>query len=253
MSSMPDTQSTIDADDISRFNSQAGQWWDPDGPMKPLHLFTPVRLEYILAAARRTGLIADQPDRLLPLDGRKVLDVGCGGGLLAEPLCRLGAEMTAIDASQGAIDVAKAHAASQGLSITYQNIPIETLAKAPTMQKKFDLIYASEIIEHVNNRHQFLQSMRRLLKADGVIIFTTINKTVPALLLAKFAAEYILNLVPRGTHQFEKFVRPEQLQRECADAGILIDDITGFIPTTQGGFRFSSVTAVNYGAYGQLA
>ena len=253
MSSMPDNQSTIDADDISRFNSQAGQWWDPDGPMKSLHLFTPVRLEYILAAARRTGLTADQPDRLLPLDGRKVLDVGCGGGLLAEPLCRLGAEMIAIDASKGAIDVAKAHAASQGLSITYQNIPIETLANAPTMQEKFDLIYASEIIEHVNNRHQFLQSMRRLLKADGVIIFTTINKTVPALLLAKFAAEYILNLVPRGTHQFEKFIRPEQLQRECADAGILIDDITGFIPNTRGGFRFSSVTAVNYGASGQLA
>ena len=253
MSSMPDTQSTIDADDISRFNSQAGQWWDPDGPMKALHLFTPVRLEYILAAARRTGLIADQPDRLLPLDGRKVLDVGCGGGLLAEPLCRLGAEMTAIDASQGAIDVAKAHAVSQGLSITYQNMPIERLANATKMQEKFDLIYASEIIEHVNNRNQFLRSMQHLLKADGVIIFTTINKTVPALLLAKFAAEYILNLVPRGTHQFEKFVRPEQLQRECADACIMIDDITGFIPTPQGNFRFSSVTAVNYGASGQMA
>ena len=140
MSSMPDTQSTVDADDISRFNSQAGQWWDPYGPMKPLHLFTPVRLEYILAAARRTGLTANQPNRLLALDGRKVLDVGCGGGLLAEPLCRLGAEMTAIDASQGAIDVAKAHAASQGLSITYQNIHIETLANAPTIQKKFELI-----------------------------------------------------------------------------------------------------------------
>ena len=253
MSSMPDPQSTIDSDDISRFNSQAGQWWDPDGPMRPLHLFSPVRLEYILTTARRTGHIADQPDRLLPLDGRKVLDVGCGGGLLAEPLCRLGAEMIAIDPSQGAIDVAKAHAASQGLSITYQNIPIETLAKTPAMQEKFDLIYASEIIEHVNNRHQFLQSIRRLLKADGVIIFTTINKTVPALLLAKFAAEYILNLIPRGTHQFEKFIRPEQLQRECADAGILTDDMTGFIPTTQGGFRSSSLTPVNYGASGQLA
>ena len=152
--------------------------------MKPLHLFTPVRLEYILAAARRTKLIAYQRDNLLPLDGCKVLDVGCGGGLLAEPLCRLGAEMTAIDASQGAIDVAKAHAVSQGLSITYQNIPIETLANTPTMREKFDLVYASEIIEHVNNRHQFLQSLRQLLKADGVIIFTTINKTLPALLLS---------------------------------------------------------------------
>ena len=98
MASTQDTQTTIDADDISRFDSQAEEWWDPNGPMKPLHLFTPVRLDYILAAARRTGLTADQPDRLLPLDGRTVLDVGCGGGLLAEPLCRLGARMTAIDA-----------------------------------------------------------------------------------------------------------------------------------------------------------
>ena len=253
MESTPDTKTTIDADDISRFDSQSGQWWDPNGPMKPLHLFTPVRLDYILAAARRTGLTADQSDCLLPLNGCKVLDVGCGGGLLAEPLCRLGAELTAIDASQGAIDAAKAHAKLQGLSINYQNLPVETLANDPAMLAKFDLIYASEIIEHVNNRVKFLKSLRMLLKPDGVIIFTTISKTLPALLLAKFAAEYILNLVPRGTHQFEKFIRPEQLQRECADAGILIDDITGFTPTPQGGFRFSSITAVNYGASGQLA
>ena len=165
--------------------------------MKPLHLFTPVRLDYILGAARRTGLTAGQTDRLL-LNGRAVLDVGCGGGLLAEPLCRLGAKMTAIDASQGAISAAKAHATSQGLSITYQNMPVETLANDPTLLAKFDLIYASEIIEHVNNRHQFLQSLRKLLKPDGVVIFTTISKTVAALLLAKFAAEYVLNLVPRG-------------------------------------------------------
>ena len=133
--------------------------------------------------------------------------------------------MTAIDASQGAIDAAKAHAKSQGLLITYQHMSIEKLANDPTMQAKFDLIYASEIIEHVNNRHQFLQSIRLLLKTDGVIIFTTINKTLPALFLAKLAAEYILNVVPKGTHQFEKFVRPEELQRECADAGIIVIDV----------------------------
>ena len=104
MSSMPDTQSTIDADDISRFNSQAGHWWDPDGPMKPLHLFTPVRIDYILTVARRAGLTANQPNNLLPFDGLYFLDVGCGGGLLAEPLCRLGADLTGIDASQGAVD-----------------------------------------------------------------------------------------------------------------------------------------------------
>ena len=253
MASTSDTQTTIDADDINRFDSLAGHWWDPKGPMKPLHLFTPVRLDYILAAARRSGLTAGQPGCLLPLDGRAVLDVGCGGGLLAEPLCRLGANITAIDASHGAIDAAKAHATSEGLSITYRNMSVETLANNPDMQAKFDLIYASEIIEHVNNRRQFLQSLRMLLKPNGVIIFTTISKTLPALLLAKFAAEYILKLMPRGTHQFEKFIRPEQLQRECADAGILIDNITGFMPSPQGGFRFSSVTALNYGASGQLA
>ena len=253
MASPPDTETTIDADDVSRFDSQAEQWWDTNGPMKPLHLYTPVRLDYILTAARRTGLTNNQTAHNLPLNGCKALDVGCGGGLLAEPLCRLGAEITAIDASQGAIDSAKAHAKSQGLSINYQNLPVETLANEAAMQAKFDLIYASEIIEHVKNRHQFLQSLRTLLKPDGVIIFTTISKTVPALLLAIVAAEFILKLVPRGTHQFEKFIRPEQLQRECADAGILIDDITGFIPTPQGGFRLSSVTAMNYGAFGQLA
>ena len=249
----PQIQTTIDADDISRFDSQAKHWWDPNGPMKPLHIFTPVRLDYILATARRTKLTAKQQNRLFPLDGLKILDVGCGGGLLAEPLSRLGAKMTAIDASQGAIDTAKAHAKSQGLSINYQNVPVETLANSTAVKEKFDLIYASEILEHVNNRHQFLGSMRQLVKHDGAVIFTTISKTLPAFLLAKFTAEYILNLVPRGTHQFDKFILPEQLQRECADAGILIDNITGFTPTPQGGFRFSSITAVNYGASGQLA
>ena len=116
-------------------------------------------------------------------------------------------------------------------------MPIETLASQIWPMRK-NFIYASEIIEHVSDRQTFLQSIARLFKADGVIIFTTINKSLPALMLAKFAAEYVLNLVPRGTHQFDKFIRPEQLQRECADAGILIDDITGFIPTTQAGSGF---------------
>jgi 2-polyprenyl-6-hydroxyphenyl methylase/3-demethylubiquinone-9 3-methyltransferase len=253
MSSTPDNQTTIDAADISQFDRQAGHWWDPNGPMKPLHLFTPVRLDYILTAARRAGLTAGPANNLLPLDGRTCLDVGCGGGLLAEPLCRLGADMTAIDASRGAIEAAKAHAKTQGLSINYQNMPVEELAEEPAMQSNFDIIYASEIIEHVKNRNQFLQSLRLLLKPNGVIIFTTINKTAPALFLVKFAAEYLLKLIPRGTHQFQKFIRPEELQRECADAGILIDDITGFTPSPQGGFRFSSIAVVNYGASGQLA
>lgn len=246
------SQTTIDADDIDRFDRQADEWWNPDGPMKPLHLFTPVRLDYILCGARRAGL-SQLAGHAAPLDGRLVLDVGCGGGLLAEPLTRLGAQMTAIDASIGAVTAARRHADSQGLTIDYRHMPVEELAAQPDMAGRFDIIYASEIIEHVSDRQTFLQSIARLLTPQGVVIFTTISKSVPALMLAKFAAEYVLNLVPRGTHEFDKFIRPEQLSRECAAAGILIDDITGFIPTPGGGFRFSSVTVVNYGASGQLA
>lgn len=246
------SQTTIDADDIDRFDRQADEWWNPDGPMKPLHLFTPVRLDYILCGARRAGL-SQLAGHAAPLDGRLVLDVGCGGGLLAEPLTRLGAQMTAIDASIGAVTAARRHADSQGLTIDYRHMPVEELAAQPDMAGRFDIIYASEIIEHVSDRQTFLQSIARLLAPQGVVIFTTISKSVPALMLAKFAAEYVLNLVPRGTHEFDKFIRPEQLSRECAAAGILIDDITGFIPTPGGGFRFSSVTVVNYGASGQLA
>ena len=248
------SQTTIDADDISRFDRQADQWWNPAGPMKPLHLFTPVRLDYILAAARRAGLTSLSDGRqTTPLAGRLVLDVGCGGGLLAEPLARLGAQMTAIDASEGAIRAARHHAEAQGLQIDYQHMPVEALAEMPEMEGRFDLIYASEIIEHVMDRATFLNSIARLLSDDGVVVITTISKTMPALMLAKFAAEYVLDLVPRGTHQFEKFIRPGQLSRECAAAGILIDDVTGFVPTPGGGFRFSSLTAVNYGASGQKA
>ena len=246
------SQTTIDADDIDRFDRQADQWWNPDGPMKPLHLFTPVRLDYILTIARRAGL-SGPAGHAAPLDGRLVLDVGCGGGLLAEPLARLGAQMTAIDASIGAITAAQHHADAQGLAINYHHMPVEDLAARPDMAGRFDIIYASEIIEHVSDRHTFLRSIAQLLSPEGVVVFTTISKTVPALMLAKFAAEYVLNLVPRGTHQFDKFIRPEQLSRECEAAGMLVDDVTGFVPTPGGGFRFSSVTAVNYGASGQLA
>ena len=131
-------------------------------------------------------------------------------------------------------------------------MPVEELAAQTGMASRFDIIYASEIIEHVSDTDMFLRAIARLLKPDGVVVITTISKSLPALLLAKFAAEYVLNLVPRGTHQFDKFIRPEQLSRDCAAAGILIDDVTGFVPVP-GGFRFSSVAAVNYGASGQLS
>jgi len=238
---------TVDPEDIGRFDALAEEWWNPSGAMRPLHLFTPIRVDYLIRSVRRAGLMS-QTNRL---DGLKVLDIGCGGGLLAEPLAQLGAEVTAIDASHGAIQAAKAHAAKQKLAINYQHIRIEEMAANPENNAAFDLVYASEVIEHVTDRPAFITAMAHMLKPDGVVAVTTINKSLPALLLAKIAAEYVVKMVPAGTHQFSQFVSPQTLQAEFEQAGIVLDDITGFVPERTGGFKFGSITAINYGASGQ--
>ena len=220
------TGSTIDSRDIARFDALAKEWWDPEGAMRPLHLFTPVRIDYLLRNARHAGLT----DKAGRLENREVLDIGCGGGLLAEPVARLGAKLTAIDASEGAIAAATAHASQQNLAIDYRQTSSEILAADKKYQARFDFIYASEVIEHVTDRPAFLAAMVKMLKPDRVIAITTINKSLPSLLLAKFAAEYLLRIVPAGTHQFSQFVSPQILRTECEEAGILIDDITGFAP-----------------------
>lgn len=246
--------STVDGADIARFDALASEWWDANGPMRPLHLFTPVRVDYLTQTARRAGLLnySGLTDAAGRLDGVEILDIGCGGGLLAEPMARLGAHVTGIDASQGAIAAAIAHAAQQNLAIDYQNTSSEVMAAQQSNQGRFDFIYASEVIEHVTDRPAFLTAMKTMLKPDGIIAITTINKSLPALLLAKFTAEYVLKIVPAGTHQFSQFVSPQTLRAECEAAGILIDDITGFVPDLTGGFKLSAVTAINYGISGQL-
>ena len=248
---------TIDQNDIDRFNALAEQWWDENGPMKPLHLFTPVRLDYILKAIRNRGLaIENTPPQtnntLKPLSGLKILDIGCGGGLLAEPLTRLGAALTGIDASRGAVAAATAHAQAEELAIDFRCLASEELAAFPHYHGYFDVIYASEVIEHVSDIHSFASSIAQMLSPKGVVVITTINRTIPALLFAKFAAEYVLRLIPAGTHQFEKFVRPAELRSVFRDSGILIDDVTGFVPNPQGGFSMSPLTSVNYGASGSF-
>lgn len=241
---------SVDAADVARFDQLAAQWWDDTGAMKPLHQFTPVRIKYIVNSIRRAGL-SNSPSSPHPLSGLKMLDVGCGGGLLAEPLVRLGAEMTAIDASKGAIHAAQIHAKSQGLVIDYQNMSSEELLAQAGNVGRFDLVYASEVIEHVNDRHSFLSTLAQLVRPQGLVIITTINKSVPALLGAKFAAEYLLKIVPPGTHEFSKFISPHQLVAEAAEHDINIENITGFVPRLSGGFRCSSVTAINYGVCGR--
>ena len=242
----------IDPEDIARFDALALQWWDVDGPMQPLHAFTPVRMDYIVDCLRKAGLASRDLKQPTPLSGVRMLDIGCGGGLLAEPCARLGAEMTAIDASEGAISAARHHSQHQGLSIAYHATDSTSLSQQPDFQHYFDCVYASEVIEHVASRADFLASVAQLVKPGGLVILTTINQSLPALIGAKIAAEYLLGLVPRGTHDFAKFIRPRQLARECADVGIEVDDITGFVPRLGGGFARSSVTAINYGLSGRL-
>jgi len=236
---------TADQTEIDNFAALSDQWWDQKGPMAPLHAFTPVRIDYILQSIgrffpMRTGV---KPS----LAGLKILDIGCGGGLLAEPMARLGAEVTGIDVTAPAISAAKIHAESMQLAIDYQVITAEDLAASSA---KFDVIYASEVIEHVADRPLFVKAIATMLAPNGVVVITTINRSLPALVFAKFALEYIVRLVPAGTHDPRKFVRPAELRAEFAAAGIVLDDMTGFAPCPGGGFMPIGSLAINYAASG---
>ena len=244
--------STADQREIDNFDALSDQWWDPAGPMAPLHAFTPIRIDYILANIERFWPTAARAEasRAQPLTGLRILDIGCGGGLLAEPMARLGGSVTGTDVTEAAITAAALHASQNGLDIDYQCCTAETLASSGA---RFDVIYASEVIEHVADRALFIEAIARMLQPQGVVIITTINRSLPALLLAKFALEYIVRLVPAGTHDPRKFVRPAELRAEFAAAGIMLDDITGFAPRASGGFRQTGSLAINYAASGGFA
>ena len=236
---------TADQTEIDNFAALSDQWWDQKGPMAPLHAFTPVRIDYILQSIGRFFPIKTGPKPSLA--GLKILDIGCGGGLLAEPMARLGAEVTGIDVTAPAISAAKIHAESMQLAIDYQVITAEDLAASCA---KFDVIYASEVIEHVADRPLFVKAIAAMLAPNGVVVITTINRSLPALVFAKFALEYIVRLVPAGTHDPRKFVRPAELRAEFAAAGIVLDDMTGFAPCPGGGFMPIGSLAINYAASG---
>ncbi|MDA8729669.1 bifunctional 2-polyprenyl-6-hydroxyphenol methylase/3-demethylubiquinol 3-O-methyltransferase UbiG [Alphaproteobacteria bacterium] len=236
---------TADQTEIDNFATLSDQWWDQKGPMAPLHAFTPVRIDYILQSIGRFFPI--KTGAKPSLAGLKILDIGCGGGLLAEPMARLGAEVTGIDVTAPAISAAKIHAESMQLAIDYQVIAAEDLAASSA---KFDVIYASEVIEHVADRPLFVKAIATMLAPNGVVVITTINRSLPALVFAKFALEYIVRLVPAGTHDPRKFVRPAELRAELATAGIVLDDMTGFAPCPGGGFMPVGSLAINYAASG---
>ena len=240
---------TADRREIDNFAALSDHWWDMRGPMAPLHAFTPIRIDYILANIERfwpkKAHLADPASR--PLTGLRILDIGCGGGLLAEPMARLGATMTGIDVTETAIMAATAHARQAGLDIDYRCCTAEEMASNGV---SFDVIYASEVIEHVANRSLFVKAIASMLNPKGVVIITTINRSLPALLLAKFALEYVVRLVPAGTHDPRKFVRPNELRQEFAAAGIVLDDMTGLAPRPGGGFKQTGSLAINYAASG---
>ncbi len=220
---MKSPSKTIDPDEIGRFSREAPQWWDETGPFAPLHRMNPARVGYIKSS------ICCHFDRdvksLTPLNHLKILDVGCGGGLVCEPLARLGGDVTGIDGDGVAINVAKDHASRSGLEISYSNTTTDRL-----LEKKhgtFDVVLALEIVEHVADVDAFVDDCINLCKSNGLIVFSTLNRTLKSMALGKIAAEYILRWVPIGTHDWRKFVKPSRLASALRSAGANPVEIKG--------------------------
>jgi 2-polyprenyl-6-hydroxyphenyl methylase/3-demethylubiquinone-9 3-methyltransferase len=215
---------TVDDAEIERFSRLAADWWNPAGPFKPLHKLNPVRLSYIRGkACAHFGLDGRS---IAPLAGLSALDIGCGGGLVAEPVARMGAKVTAIDADAQAIEAAKLHAAGRDIKVDYRVAAAENLAAAG---KTFDLVLALEVIEHVADRDAFLATLSKLVAPGGLLIVSTLNRTIKSLVLGVGAAEYVLRWVAPGTHDWRKFVKPSELARGLRAIGFGIDDLTGLI------------------------
>lgn len=233
---------TIDPAEVERFSRMAAEWWDPTGKFRPLHKFNPVRLTYIRdEVARHFGR---DPNASRPFEGLRFLDIGCGGGLLCEPMSRLGADITGADASEVNIEVAKLHAAEGGLTIDYRATTAEALADAG---ETYDVILNMEVVEHVSDVNLYLEKCSQMVRPGGVMIVATINRTLKALGLAIIGAEYLLRWLPRGTHQYERLVRPEEIEGPLQKAGLTIIERVGvsYNPLADSWNR-SKDTDVNY-------
>lgn len=234
---------SIDPAEVERFGGLAGDWWDPAGPFAPLHRFNPARLSFFRDQALRR-FEADARG-IRPLAGLRVLDIGCGGGLLAEPLARLGGEVTGIDPAEASVQAARRHAADAGLSIEYRAATAEQLARAG---ESYDIVVASEVIEHVADVPGFVGTVAELARPGGLALFTTINRTARAFALAIVGAEYVLRWLPAGTHRFDRFVRPSELAAACRQSGLKPAGELGFVyQPSSGDWRPAADTAVNYG------
>ena len=220
----PRESTTVDQAEIEQFSRLAAQWWNERGPMATLHKFNPVRLGYIRDQV--TAHFGRDPKRLGCLSGLRMLDIGCGGGILSEPLARLGASVVGADPAETNIEVARRHAEQSDLPIDYRNTTAEALADA---NERFDVVLAMEVVEHVADMPLFVRRCSDMVKPGGMMIAATINRTMKSFALAIVGAEYILRWLPRGTHRWDKLVTPDELQDALQDAGLAIVDERGVV------------------------
>ena len=242
--SAPETLSTpsIDPVEIEKFSRIASEWWDPDSKFAPLHKFNPARLTYIREQ------ICNHFDRsgATPLSGLKLLDIGCGGGLVAEPMSRLGADVTAVDAAEPNIKTALVHAEENGLEINYKHGTAEQLLEADG-PAQFDVVLNLEVVEHVANPEDFLKDCAKLVRPGGLMIVGTINRTARAFATAIFGAEYVMGWLPRGTHQFEKLVKPQEIRNALSAEGLSVRTPVGVsYNPLKDSFHISGDSGVNY-------
>ena len=234
--------STVDPAEVARFDRLAREWWDPKGPMRALHRLNSVRQRYIRdQACRRFGR---DEGAARPLEGLSALDVGCGAGLLSEPLARLGATVTGLDPAPTNVAVARRHAERAGLSIDYREEEVEAVVERG---ERFDIVLAMEVVEHVADMPAFVSACCRAVKPGGLLVMATINRTLRAYALAIVGAEYVLGWLPRGTHRWEKFVTPDELADAIEDGGLEVADRRGVVYNPFADqWTLARDTAVNY-------
>ncbi|MDB5592538.1 MAG: bifunctional 3-demethylubiquinol 3-O-methyltransferase/2-polyprenyl-6-hydroxyphenol methylase [Enterovirga sp.] len=239
---MTAAQPSVVAAEVDKFDRIARDWWDPEGPMKPLHRINPVRLQWLRDQC--CAHFERDPKTPFPLEGLDVLDAGCGAGLLSEPLARLGGAVTALDPAEATIAAARRHAEGAGLAIDYR---AETVEAAVARGERFDLVVSMEVLEHVADPARFVASCAQALRPGGLLLLATLNRTLRSFALAIVGAEYVLGWLPRGTHDWERFIRPDELRLSVREAGLTGFRTRGMVfDPLRNLWRLSDDIAVNY-------
>ena len=235
-------ETSVDTAEVEKFSRLAAEWWDPNGKFWPLHAFNPVRLTFIREFAAEH--FRRDPAVLRPFEGLSLLDIGCGGGLLSEPMARMGFTVLGVDPSEKNIKTASAHSIGSGLALDYRAVTAEALAQEGS---KFDIVLNMEVVEHVADLRAFLEACAKLIKPDGIMLIATLNRTLKSLALAKIGAEYVLRWLPAGTHDWNRFVKPDELEPLLEEAGLTVRRVQGVIfDPLRWDWRLSSDTDVNY-------